>query len=704
MLIGIDFETHLIGNDAVYPKPICLSYYTGAGPGGIEVGMDAMEEKLRKILTSKATIIAHNATFECIVIYNWFPSLRKQLWDALYERRIVCTQICEQLIINVSKVNRQKTSLSELVKLYFEKDISETKKNDLFSWRLSYHILENIPLDMWPQQAKDYSLDDAKWTYEVYKQQKDLQKGQIAYHEHVLASFSLNLMAQDGLLIDKERVETLEKELLGVLNPKYQYLIDHGFAERDSSGKVKKKMVLFREHIKDNLEDYGLTDSGAVSTKAEQLKEYLAAKPDDEVIKTFLGIMDYEKVYTAFVKRLKKADPVVRSQYNSIVRSGRTSARASSLYPSVNIQQMPRGVDGVTWDIRNCFVPPEGYKFVSIDYNGLELISASYQLYTAIGYSNMRSLLNSGDVPVDLHSKLGARIMSMKDRSTCTYENFLENKKLKEYTEIRNIAKVIGLGKPGGIGRDIQRTQLISQGITPGYKEFEVSKWEKNIDSLVKRFKPKFPYIRKKRISKFEYALVYDEIVKFDEQLYAAYPELKEFLQEKHEKYQTGEIKRVKNKYGEWEDQDVYSYTTHGVSRDWCTYTEFCNGFLMQTPSAVGAKRAVNRIVEKYYEDENVQPLGFIHDEILFLAKEGPDMWDYIQDVSYIMCHAMQSCFPGTRIAVEASTMEYWSKADTIEDRTYFMNANSSTLNYLNEQEGTACPIQNSAKTLIANC
>ena len=32
-MISIDYETHLIGNGAVFPKPVCLSWYDGEETG-----------------------------------------------------------------------------------------------------------------------------------------------------------------------------------------------------------------------------------------------------------------------------------------------------------------------------------------------------------------------------------------------------------------------------------------------------------------------------------------------------------------------------------------------------------------------------------------------------------------------------------------------------------------------------------------------
>lgn len=677
---AIDYETLPISNQFPYPKPICLSY-SGSRGEGIVVGLSSIEQFLKELLSEKDhLIVAHNVKFETIVTEEWFPELRKLLWDSLYAKRWFCTVLYQQLINNVSKTKIEKKDLANLVNIYFKEDISETKSNKVFSWRLKYHILEDIPVDMWPQPAIDYSLNDSIWALKLYKKYMEIDS-KLLYSDHVLSEFTLNLMGSTGMLVAKDRVELLEKELLDFLNPNYERLISNGYASRNKkTGKIKKQTGKLRSYIKENIPEVKTSPKGTIETKDEAMEFYLSQAPEDEILKTFKDIGEYEKAYTAFVSRLLEADPIIRTDYNAIVSSGRSSARTTKLYPSLNIQQMPRELSGVTWDIRNCFVAPESFKLCSIDYSALELMSTATQLKKVVGYSKMAEKLNMGDKPTDLHSVLGAKLMSMKLGRTVTYEEFKSRKKEKEFEKIRKVAKVVGLGKPGGIGRDVMRTQMALEGIFPKYKELHYADNPHEIDQLVIAYRAKYPNIRNKRLARDKWALVYDEVVEFDRGLQDLYPELRKFLRGYHEKYMTGEVKKVKNDFGEWEDEPVYRYNAFGSVRDWCTYTEFCNGFLMQSPGAVGAKRAVNWFVEKYYRHKDVVPLAFIHDEILFYVRDDENMWNYIEDVASIMCKAMALTLSSVRITLEASTMDYWSKSKTLEDRTYFLNVGSKEI------------------------
>ena len=118
--------------------------------------------------------------------------------------------------------------------------------------------------------------------------------------------------------------------------------------------------------------------------------------------------------------------------------------------------------------------------------------------------------------------------------------------------------------------------------------------------------------------------------------------------------------KKMQNDFGEWEDEPMYALETMGVKRAYCTYTALCNGYLMQTPSAAGAKAAVTRIIEKYDGDIRVKMLAFIHDEVVFEVINGPQRETIISDISEILIDEMQKKLYSVRIAVEAEVFDCW--------------------------------------------
>lgn len=640
MAIAIDFETHPIGNNAVFPAPVCLSAYDGKET--FLFNASEGKEFLSKHL-NKSLLIAHNAVFECGVIITHYPELAEQTFEALDNGLIYCTKINEALWNVQREKALMKLSLADLVHYYFKKDISETKTGD--SWRLRYSELEHTPISEWPKEAVKYAIDDSIWALKIYNKQSPISQ-QLALKSAV----HLNLMGAEGFRIDQERVLLLEKEIWEYLTPRYDLLVARGFCDYMPNGAPRKKIKSLKEYVESLGVDLQYTTKGGTATSSEALASYLTQK-DDEVLKAFSELSKYEKILTAYISHLKGSEKIF-SQYSTTKNTGRTSSSSSKLFNSINIQQVPRTVEAVSYDVRNCFIPREGFKICSIDYSGLELCSAAHQLYSTLGYSYMREALNEGDKPTDMHSKLAAKIKGI------SYAEFMEHK--SEYKDARQKAKPINLGFPGGIGYDKMRRIMWKDGIKTHYQVLETAR--KKTDLYYYLTNLSAPDVRIKRNTKTEYALVQDELITLKKYIFELYPDLEQFLKETHNKFLTGKTKWMKNDFGELEEEPMYMYDVFGFKRDWCTYTALCNGFLMQTPSAIGAQRAVNKICRTFFNNPDIIPQAFIHDEIVFEVREGRT--DLIEQASYIMIEEMQTVLSSVRVAVEASLSDYWQKAD----------------------------------------
>lgn len=653
-IISVDFETHLIGNAAVFPKPVCLSAYDGSetflfnNPDARQF----LSEHLNVDL-----IIAHNAVFECGVIVTHYPELAQKLFDALDNGLIYCTKINEALW-NVQREKQiNKLTLAELVMHYFKTDISASKTAD--AWRLRYSELDEIPISQWPKEAVDYAIDDSIWAYKLHSKQQPIPQ-QLALKSAVY----LNLMGSQGFAIDQSRVLLLEKEIWEYLTPRYDFLVSQGFCDyMPNRGAPRKQMKRLREYIENLGIELQYTLKGGVATSGEALAAYMTQK-DDDVLKAFSELSKYEKILTAYVSRLKNSEKIY-SQYSTTKNTGRTSSSGSMLFDSINIQQIPRAVESVTYDVRNCFVPRPGFKICSIDYSGLELCSAAHQLYSTLGYSYMREALNEGNKPTDMHSKLAAKIKKVN------YDDFIEHKKEPEYKDARQKAKPINLGFPGGIGYDTMRHLMWRDGIKTRYQVLETAHRKEDLYYYLTNISA--PDLRIRRNGKREYALVQDELVILKRYIFDLYPELEQFLKETHNKFLTGKMKYVKNEFEEWEEEPMYMYDIYGFKRDWCTYTALCNGYLMQTPSAIGAQKAVNKICRTFYNEPDIIPQAFIHDEIVFEVRDG--RIDLIEQAANIMITEMQTVLSSVRIAVEASISDYWQKADGFWTQSYWGDA-----------------------------
>lgn len=322
----------------------------------------------------------------------------------------------------------------------------------------------------------------------------------------------------------------------------------------------------------------------------------------------------------------------------------------------------------------------DGYKLCSIDYSGLELASAANQLYKITGRRDMLDMLNQGDEPVDIHSMLAADFMNMKEKSNETYDSFRKRKKESMYARYRQLTKGIDLGTPGGLGNDTMRTLLAREGIYPKLKVLETAKYEEPLQRSASALRKKGYPVRVRRTGRFNFELVYDEIIELRDRLFVLFPDLKYFLTEGHKQFLTGDSKQIKNEFGEWEQEDMYSYQVEDFTRGWCTYTQLCNGVLMQSPSAIGAKRAVIKVMEEFGDTQVVIPQAFIHDEILLEVKECPQMYNLIQDVAEIMLASMGEVLTESRIACEAELMDCWKKSGGYWSKVYWIEPHTTKI------------------------
>lgn len=726
---AFDFETYLISEESVFPKPVCLSFCNKYRKGVI-TGMENMEKYLYEGLRTK-TLIAHNASFEFGVIYHHFPNLRKLLLKASKQGRIFCTRLYESLLENTRKKRahnyNSNYSLKEVAMHWCGVDLSEVK-DDPDSPRLRFHEYDGHPLCEWPQHFIDYSLQDSVLTYQIYfKQRAELEVPYILslYPE----MFSNATMGEYGMKVDMERVKLLKQECLENVKPHYKWLEENGFRVFDK-GKWINKQATKQEYLKKLLETPVFTDSGGISCREEDLLDYIVEYPEDPLLKALLGISKQEKVLNTYIPKLEKCNGRIRTSFKGGANTGRLLASGTSLYPSLNFLQFPRSVPNVTYDVRNCLKAREGYILVAIDFAGLELVGCASMLKKMYGKSAMADMFNYGTEPVDFHSMVAAKFMSMKKGREVTYEEFVKRKKEKEFSEFRQIIKEINLGFPGGIGYDVISATLRKLGVKPYFKVIKETTSRSLANSLYMYYRKKIPTLRMKemrlnflykgsknatykdmrrllweykekhpcaylkrvkhgsnssRICIVEkvYGLVDDDLVKIKKDYMNMFKELKQFLSKGHEEYiMKGEEVYRPNKLNEIEAEPAYEYSNQYITRRYTTYCGVCNGVLMQTPASEGFRMALLDILEAYHENPDLNVLIPPYDEIVFEVRESDSerVTAYIDDIATRMLLNMKKRFPGIRITLEGSRMHYWSKAGGDEETLYWMDANSTEL------------------------
>lgn len=331
-------------------------------------------------------------------------------------------------------------------------------------------------------------------------------------------------------------------------------------------------------------------------------KEALQALPEDPILDIYRAFKENATMVQTFMPKLIDNE-ILHPSYDILKETGRTSCYGSSALPGVNIQQIPNRKG-----LRECFVARPGHKLISVDYSSLELMSAANQLYKIYGYSKLRDAINEGR---DVHSWLGAQLYSIEYGAT-NYDNFMKLIKIgdKDAKSMRQKAKAITLGTPGGMSANTIVNYAKAMGI-------HICKQEAH---------------------------------QIRELFLDTYPEFRQFFDDVRNKFNTG--------------VDV-AYSSHGRIRNKCSYTQYCNGLLLQSPSADGAKLAIIAATEYF------GPIwAFIHDQIIVEVPEKRAKED-LEILSEIMVDAMQDVFDEIRISTEGEIMSYWSKDGSTHEYTF---------------------------------
>jgi hypothetical protein len=344
--------------------------------------------------------------------------------------------------------------------------------------------------------------------------------------------------------------------------------------------------------------------------------------------------------------RLAGYASIVYPRYNVLVETGRTSSFAAEEYPSCNIQNVSavktlrneKGEPTGQINIRECYIPRPGKLLCSIDFTALEFCSMGQVCCELFGYSVMRDLINAGHDP---HAYLGAQIALAQHeefaeavadyahdpvevyRTFKSCEHHEDEDLQKFYKQYRKLAKPVGFGFPGGLG----------------IKKFV-------------GFAAAHPYYVK---------VTEDQAKALKEIWFRTFPEMRAYFDWVNSQECAG----------------TYTYVTpFGMTRAKCTYTAMCNGRLLQSPAAEGAKLAVWHVVRACY-DEAMQSillgqrvLAFVHDELLFeFEGSAEEIHAMAHEAARIMVEAMKLVLPDMNVTAKPALMRVWNKeAETVYD------------------------------------
>lgn len=225
--ISLDFETHLIGAGAVHPKPVVLSVCTSPMERGkLYIGED-IPKIIQSILATDLEIANTNLAFDQWVSIKEWPELYAPWHKAISEGRCIDLGTADKLIqlrghgglefkeLPDGSVLPMRYSQAAMVERWLSEDVSADKSGEDV-WRTRYSELDGVPLDEWPEEARDYAERDPQYVLRVLdamgpRLEEVLENRQIMTGL-TKAAFVCAGIQNRGMRIDKELAQSLFDE------------------------------------------------------------------------------------------------------------------------------------------------------------------------------------------------------------------------------------------------------------------------------------------------------------------------------------------------------------------------------------------------------------------------------------------------------------------------------------------------------------
>lgn len=315
VVVGIDFETGLLGPENLAPQPVCLSAHINDGGEGVDPDTDLelathadgdLPSVVREMLTDHDTVkVLANAAFDLAVAFVHYPELRADIFRGLAEETIKDVQIREKLLIladtgdldyidlpdgSTKKIDGRYFSLEQLAYRYLGVRVegkAQVKNGKVVngstdSWRLNYIQLLDVPLADWPDDAVDYAVMDGVYTTQVYRAQ-EIRRAEVQAKIgmdplvtegfRVAASFCLYILSMTGVAIDPDYIFSLKEELAEALKAEnLNLLIQEGIL------RPAKPPAPYKSGAKDHVEGCGKGDCDCPPKMTKGSKESVNKK------------------------------------------------------------------------------------------------------------------------------------------------------------------------------------------------------------------------------------------------------------------------------------------------------------------------------------------------------------------------------------------------------------------------------------------
>lgn len=618
MIYFFDTETALIEPGKLAPTLTCLTWTHDAPMRAHLLNHEEAVKWLQAMLISGATLVGQNVAYDMGVMAAEDPSLLTLIFQAYTEDRVTDTMIRQQL---ADIADGKFRGYADSKGVWRKRDYSlaalsarllgTTLEKD--EWRLKYGEFRGVPIETWPEGAREYPRRDAEATRDVYLAQEaqwgpDILKDQF---RQARAAWALHLASAWGLHTDEAAVKGLALAIAQERDEIFEGLVAAGLLRPNGSRDTKKAKALMLQVMGDS---HRKTATGDVCLDADACEA--SGDPLLEDYGEITGLNKY--LDTDIPLLLQGCHTPIHTRYG-LADTGRTTSgkdKATGMGGNIQNQRRQR-LDKEGKPLpgpRECYRPRPGYVFAQADYTAFELFALA-QTCLDLGFGDtLAKALNDG---LDPHCVVAASLLHT------TYDEAKARYKAKDHDAdmARQSGKVANFGFPGGLGP--------TRFVTYAWKSYGVKVTESEA-----------------RILKAAWLESWPEMAHF----FAYVNTLK-----RGDSY-TLQLKRS----GRW--------------RSGATYCAALNSHF-QGLAADGAKSALFLVSRACYTEPTSPLFGsrivaFVHDEIILESPidKAPEA---AEELSRLMVQGAKEHMPDMSIRAEPCLMSVWSKmAATLRDDT----------------------------------
>ncbi len=388
-------------------------------------------EQLKTLLENpEIKLIGQNIKYDYIVLKKYGIKMSNVFFDTIVASYVLDSTRPKHNLDFLAEyfLNYQTIKYSELV---------DTKKGETL-------------LDVDFERVVDYASEDADITFRLYKlfekQIDENNLGQVFYSIDMPLVKILAEIEYNGVLINVDQMNKMSGDFEKRINEIKEQVFEYSGYEFNVNSTQQLSKLLFEEL---NLPPKKKTKTG-FSTDNQVLEELKGEHPIIENIIEYRKITKIKNTYLdALPPMINEQTKRIHATFNQTITA---TGRLSSSNP--NLQNIPiRGETGS--EIRQCFIPADGYKIMSADYSQIELRILAH-------VTDDEMLVNAYKNNKDIHTQTAALIYNTDEKSI--------NPEMRSAAKTINFAVIYGRGARN-LSKDLKITVQQAQEFRDKYFE-----------------------------------------------------------------------------------------------------------------------------------------------------------------------------------------------------------------------------------------